>query len=104
METKDNIFRQQSFELFVSSVLRQKASEENREIQFEAPLPLDMAKNTSYLYDAVAPYGFGRFTGPVIFEYKYNLNSKSISKLPQNLASQFSVVFGSSENRHIELN
>lgn len=91
METKDNIFRQQSFELFVSSVLRQKASEENREIQFEAPLPLDMAKNTSYLYDAVAPYGFGKFTGPVIFEYKYNLNSKSISKLPQNLASQFSV-------------
>lgn len=91
METKDNIFRQQSFELFVSSVLRQKASEENREIQFEAPLPLDMAKNTCYLYDAVAPYGFGRFTGPVIFEYKYNLNSKSISKLPQNLASQFSV-------------
>lgn len=91
MKTNISNLTPQSFEIFVSSLLRQKATEENYEILFEAPLPADISNNVKYMYDAVAPYGFGDYTTPVIFEYKYNLNHKSIESVFKSISNRIAL-------------
>ena len=70
-------FTAQSFEIFVSSVLRQIAASEKKEIALDAILPQDISPETpgSVSFDAIAPLGFGQIDGLVIFEYKFNLLS-----------------------------
>lgn len=69
-------FTAQSFEVFISSVLRQIAVSEKREIAFGAMLPQDISSEPPFRhtsFDAIAPLSFGQIDGLVIFEYKLNL-------------------------------
>lgn len=73
-----------SFNTFVMSVLRQKASTQNQEIFFDSKIPTDLlgAKaNGKVLFDAVAPNGFENISGPVIFEFKFSQQIIKYDKL-----------------------
>ena len=69
-----------AFEFFIISVLRQIASVYNQEIIFDTIPPLDLISANSNVhdsFDAIAPNGFEKHEGVVIFEFKsYSSSTK----------------------------
>lgn len=89
METdKLEILSAQSFDYFVTSVLRQIAAKEKKDIQFETTLPLDFMGIKSRkieAFDAVAPDGLNNIKGLIIFEFKYNTRRGNLSNILSNI-------------------
>ena len=92
-----------TFESFVLSVLKQKASLLKQDLFVDADLTMSKKYNTNlFLFDAYAPYGFDEINNPVVFEIKYSkhvdsaissLNSFVKKVMSADIPSTTTVVF-----------
>lgn len=83
-------FNQKTFHLFVTSVLRRIAIDENCDIQFDTFERNSTINENNYEYnnfDAIAYKGILGITGVVIFEIRYSTKSIELLKTAQNLRS-----------------
>ena len=84
--------REQAFKMFVSSVLRQIAAQESKEIFFEQTFPnsLHLSNIKQLTLDAIAPNGlFGKHE-PVIFEFRYFLKETYVQNVLNKIISAYS--------------
>lgn len=66
--------KQDSFNFFITSVLRQIAIKEHSDIEFNAYFPKDISNKKEYErieFDAISNRGFLGLSGPLVFEIKY---------------------------------
>lgn len=84
--------REQAFKMFVSSVLRQVAAQENKEIIFDQTFPssMQLSKVKQLTLDAVAPNGLMGKQEPIIFEFKYSFKESFIQNVLNKIISAYS--------------
>lgn len=81
-----------TFELFLFTVLRQKAAEEKKRIYFEYRVPksfYDVKRFGEIYLDAFAPEGMLGIDGPVAFEFKLNISKEAIDRYVKHFHQYF---------------
>lgn len=91
MENKPNISGQ-AFEMFVSSVLKQIAAQENKDIFLDYLLPKEnefIKDGRTIKLDAAAPNGILGIDTPVFFEYKYQINERTFLNILSRISREY---------------